>query len=375
MDLTTIIVLTLAAVILFLIIRPYFVKHDTICFFTGGLGSGKSFMTSETCIVLLRKARLKVWIHNHIRRPVFKWFHVFVGCLGYALRSVFVVPARVFCRIFAPARLPSFKSASLDRFMSQRENLMPRPMLYTSIPLRCGWHEYSYVLTEKHLLLQARIIPRSVVVLDELDGFCNQFEFDGLNVIRKAVKGQNIDWDKEGAAFDEYMRLFRHYTQGGYLCCNTQCSENAVVQIRRRINTALNLFHFKTWGIPIIAPHLIYTVWCRNISISEEIKTVEESNKEDNMRLIIGLMPPYRRYDTYVYSERYKTVPYVSETAWSSLKTNRLLRCPSEVQLKFTNGSDPESFSDSIQIDWGDEYGIVIFDPADLLLHSYDDHP
>ena len=371
MDLTTIIVLVLAAAILFLIIRPYFIKHDTICFFTGGLGSGKSFMTTETAVVLLRKARMKVWLHNNVRRPVFKWFHILAGGLAYFLRSIPVVPARIFLR----SKAPSIRSAAIDRFMALREDVRPRPMMYSSIPLRCGRKEYAYILTEQHLLLQARIVPRSIVVLDELDGFCNQFEFDGLNVIRKAVKGQQINWDKEGAAFDEYMRLFRHYTQGGYLVCNTQCSENAVVQIRRRINTALNLFHFKTWGIPILAPNLIYTVRCRNISISEEIKTVEESNKEDNMRLIIGIMPFYRRYDTYVYSERYKTVPYVTEKPWGSLKSNRLLRCPADIQLKYTNGSDPDKFEDTILIDWSDEGGALIFDPADLFLKKYDDHP
>lgn len=375
MDITTLIVILVVAVILFLIIKPYFIKHDTICFFTGGLGAGKSFMTAETAVVLIRKQRFKVWIHNKIKAPAFKWFHIILGTFLHVLRRILIAPVRFFCRIFLPARMPARRSVVIDRFLHDREEIWPKPMMYSSTPLRAGWKEYCIILTEKHLLLQARIIPRSVVVLDELDGFCNQFEFDGLNVIRKAVKGKEIDWDKEGAAFDEYMRLFRHYTKGGYLVCNTQCSENAVVQIRRRINTALNLFYFRTWGIPIIAPHLIYTVWCRNISISEEIKTVEEANKEDNMRLIIGIMPPYRRYDTYTYSERYKTVPYQEEHRWTSLKSNRLLRCPSDLQPKYTNGADPQNYFDTVQVDWGDEFGIVIFDPVDLLTHVYDDRP
>ena len=116
--------------------------------------------------------------------------------------------------------------------------------------------------------------------IDEVGSFASQFEYNNPNI-------------KDN--FDEFVRLFRHYTKGGYLVVNDQCSENIVLQIRRRINTVFNLMHFKKWfGI-------VYTVKVRNISISEEIKTVEEQDTEDNMTTKIRFMPLFlKRYDTYL---------------------------------------------------------------------------
>ena len=54
---------------------------------------------------------------------------------------------------------------------------------------------------------------------------------------------------------------------------------------------------------------LFYTVKVRNISVSEEIKTIEEQDTEDNMTTLFGLMPWFRRYDTHCYSPRYSYVP------------------------------------------------------------------
>ena len=267
------------AVILYIVIKPYTVKYDTVVCFTGGLGAGKSFMSVDTALNLLNRNRAKVFWHNVFHRKD-KW---------------------------------------------------PYPMLYSNIPVRVGRKEMSLRLTEDHLLLQAHIIPRSVVFLDEVDGFANQQEYKNINLCRLT--------EKEGGNFDEYCRLFRHYTLGGYFVCNTQCTENIVLTIRRRINTCFNLMHFRKWGLPFL-PKIIYTVKCRNLTISEEIKTIEQNNTEDNMRTLIGFMPWRKRYDTYCYSERYNTVPYEDEHMWCRLKTNRMIACPSKAAAKKTNNID-----------------------------------
>lgn len=296
-----IIVIAIALVLFFLIVRPYFIRHDTVVLFTGGLGSGKSFMSTNTAVVLLRKQRIKTVIDN-----------------------IVISVKNLFRRIF---RKPL------------REK-HPRPMLYSNIPLRISFRENAILLDKSHLLLQRRIVPRSVVYLDEIDGFANQFEYDNLNILRRKSKLW-IDWDACGGNFDEFVRFFRHYTKGGYFVANTQCSENVNLVTRRRANTAFNLMRIRFWGIPLIWPHIIYTVRVRNITISEEIKTVETDNKEDNMRLVIGLVPLLRRYDTYCYSDRYVTVPYQPERTWKRMKTNQVIRCPDELQPKFTQSTDP----------------------------------
>ena len=188
----------------------------------------------------------------------------------------------------------------------KRGDKLPKPLLYSSIPMRVSKKENAVVLTEKHLLLQEKIVQNSVVFIDEIGSFCSQFDY----------KAKNTD------VFDEFIRFYRHYTKGGFLVCNDQCSENIVLQVRRRINTVYNLMGFRKWfGI-------FYTVKVRNISVSEEIKTIEEQDTEDNMTTLFGLMPFFRRYDTYCYSDRYNYVEDGETKRYQIMKKNDILRLP-----------------------------------------------
>jgi len=266
-----IILLIMALIFIF----TYCIRFDTIIAFTGGLGSGKSFLSVQYSIICLRKNRLKVFLKNLFR---------------------------------------------------SKKRKLPKPQLYSNIPVK--WRsffktEWSLQLTPEHLLLRKKIIPRSIVYIDEVGSFCSQFDFANPNI-------------KDN--FDEFMRLFRHYTLGGYLIVNDQCSENIVLQIRRRINTVFNLMQFRTWGIPFRP--IVYSVKVRNVSISEEIKTVEEKNTEDNMSLKIGLMPLFRRYDTYCYSGKYEPLPLELEKHYLKFKKNKLLEIPKERYKKLTINED-----------------------------------
>ncbi|MBE6601225.1 MAG: hypothetical protein E7637_01805 [Ruminococcaceae bacterium] len=254
----TIILLVVVFVILWKILRSYRLKtFDTVCAFTGGLGSGKSFMSVDISIKLLNRKRREVWFENLFRK---------------------------------------------------KGNKLPKPMLYTSIPVRISKKEMAVVLTEKHLTLQEKLVPRSVCFIDEIGSFCSQFDY----------KAKNAD------IFDEFIRFYRHYTLNGYLVCNDQCSENIVLQVRRRLNTVYNLMGFRTWF------GLFYTVKVRNISISEEIKTIEEKDTEDNMTTLIGFLPFRRRYDTHCYSQRYDYVVDGEIKKYEKMKKTDILRLPKE---------------------------------------------
>lgn len=262
-----------AVLLLWWWIKPYIISYDTVLLFTGGLGSGKSLLSSTYALILLRKNRFKVWLYN-----LMPW-----------------------------------------HWRKKR----PRPMLYSSIPFRISRKEWALQLTPEHLLLHKRLIDRSVVYLDELDSFANQFDFKNQPILEN---------------FNEYMRLFRHYTRGGYMVTNTQASDNCVLQIRRRINTCFNLMHFKKWFF------FFYTVKIRNISLSEELKTIEEGNVEDNMSTKFGVLPVFmRHYDTYCYSDRYSTVPYEGERMYTALKTNVLIECPRKAPESKTKKTDEGS--------------------------------
>lgn len=266
----TIILLLSLFILSIIIIKSYNIKTETIIAYTGGLGSGKSYLSTQTAIKLYKKSLSRVRLYN--------FFH---------------------------------KSKKRDI-----------PELYSSIPLRINKKKYSLQLTDRHLLLQDRIIPRSVVYIDEIGSFCNQFEYRNKNALDN---------------FEEFIRLFRHYTLGGKLVINDQCSENIVLQIRRRINNIYNLYQFKKiW--------FLYLVKVRMLNISEDIKTIESTSpdKKNEYRILWGFLKK-GRYDTYCYSNRYNAVDTLNNIPYTALKKNLLLEIPKEKVTKKTAIYDNEN--------------------------------
>lgn len=276
------ILLIVTLIVLFIIVKPYFLQYDNLLAFTGGLGSGKSLLSTQTALVLYRKQRFKARIYN--------FFHPF--------------------------------------------HKIELPELYSNIPLRITRKKMAIRLTEKHLLLQERVARGSVCLLDEVDCFANQFSYNNPCIVDQSGKNEDC------GNFDEFCRFYRHYTKGGYLVFNTQATANENLTIRRRQNQINCLFGFKKFGIPILFPNILYIVRCRNITLSDDIKVEEEGNAQDNMRLLIGFFPLYRHYDTYCYSGRYDTVPQGLAERHKKLKTNRTLNAPKGKQPKFTTNED-----------------------------------
>lgn len=204
-------------------------------------------------------------------------------------------------------------------FRKKALSYLATPMLYTSIPIHISKKEWAIILKEEHLLLQERIVERSVVFIDEIGAYVCQWEYKNVNVLN---------------AFDEFIRLFRHYTLGGYFVCTDQSSDNIVVNLRRRINSIINLLHFHK---------ILFVFWVksRNISLSEDIKTIEEKNVEDNSRIIIGFINPFfKTYDTYCYSQRYDSVPSGDNSRYYKLKKNHVLRINKEKIVPKTNDKE-----------------------------------
>lgn len=216
-----------------------------------------------------------------------------------------------------------FKVKIHNLFKKDKEEL---PKLYSNIPVFIDKKNgYSCKLTEDIVLLRERIPKKSVVLIDEIGGFASQFDYNNPNI-------------KDN--FDEFVRLFRHYTFGGYLVVNDQCSENIVLQVRRRINVVQNLSKFVV--IPIF--HFVF-YFVREISISEEIKQVlnDDDSLNNSNKLVFGwwflfFRKKYKHYDTYCYSERYNRVPkIVIDSLYSeNLKQNDLFKCSSLKKEKFT---------------------------------------
>lgn len=274
-----------------LFVRPYFLKYDTVIGFTGGLGTGKSFESVNVAIRELKKNRMKTRWYN-LLSPIFK-----------------------------------------------RQRLK-KPLLYSSIPIRITKREYAEILTAEHLLLQENIVPGSVVFIDEVDVWANQYAHNNPNVIEILSKRNAEQTDyADGGIFDEHIRLFRHLHASPVcepkLVVNTQATANIVTVIRRRINTVYVQSNFRIIKIPLlsIVPIIghffkFYTYLVRNITITDEITNTSDGNSEASCRRVIGIMPFIRHYDTHCYSLRAEGLEMTHGGDWDALKTKRLLKCP-----------------------------------------------
>lgn len=269
----------IALIIIVVIIRPYVLKYDTVLAFTGGLGSGKSFLSVVTALRLLRKSRVKTRLYN----------------------------------LFHP------------------RHRLPLPTLYSNIPIKISRREYSTILTDKVLTLQESIIKGSVVLLDEVDSFANQFAWENPN-ISKLVKYDKTtkEYNVTSGLFDDFCRFFRHYYASPvaepHLILNTQAVGNINLAIRRRMNVVYTLSNFRIFRLPLLRFIGIYAVNCHRNDMSDE--TIVNQYDEGNERLVIGIMPPLRHYNTHCYSGRASQIPLTREPRHRALKTNVVAVCP-----------------------------------------------
>lgn len=253
------IIVIVAIIVIYRIVKPYIQKHDTVILYTGGLGSGKSLISSSMALRLLRKNRAIVKWHNFFH-PFSKW---------------------------------------------------ERPELYSNIAFKVKKNEWALKLTPEHMTLQAHIIPRSVVFVDEICLFLDQFSI-------KLPASSTVE---------EFATLFRHYTVSGYLVMNTQNSNKVNFHFRYCVNSAINLSYFKKW-LPWNPLWLFSSVKVRNISLADDIKRIEEGNREDSMSTLLFFRPMMKHYDTHTYSCRYDSVPRQTEKRYSQFKTGVLMTCP-----------------------------------------------
>lgn len=243
----------------------YFIKVDNTLMFTGAPGTGKTNEMVNMSIKLLK----------HVRRSVKK---------------------------------QNRKIARYNIFNKDKQEYLEKPLLYSNIPIKISKKEWSVKLKMEHITLNERISYKAITVITELGKIVSRYDHKNPNV------ADNID---------EFVSLYRQFTKGGYFLCDDQSSDNAEVDIRRRLGTIINMLHFnKFW--------FFYWVKMRNITISEDIKTIEEESAEDNYRKRLGFFIGKPRYDTYAFSERYSTVPYGNDIYWNKFKTNVIMKVPKD---------------------------------------------
>lgn len=309
MNIFLILFIIIAIILIYILLKCYFEKYDNAIGYTGGLGSGKTLKGVSLSIKLLRRNRLKVswlnfktWVYNLFHKYKKKFINE--KPMLYSSIPIFIKSKN---RYFKNCNVIELKQSfyipnSFGRYLSYDKFVelgLEKRFVKKFI-------EASIELLPEHLLLQYHINEKSIVFIDEIGGFCSQYEYANLNA---------------QGGFDEFIRLFRHYTKGGYFIFTDQCSDNIVKIVRVRLNKIFNLNNFKKYFI-------FYRVGIREISTSEDIKTIEQNMKEDNEKVSWGIMPPKNRYDTYCYSERYNNVPKGEEDVYCCLKRFSILKIP-----------------------------------------------
>lgn len=241
------------------------------------------------------------------------------------------------------------KRTKLYNFFRKKKNKLPLPLLYTSIPVKIGKKKgkpiYAHILEADMLTLQTRVVPGSVVMLDEVDVFASQWSLANGNIIEIPNK-KDLEAKRQGTQdfdtglFDESIRLWRHMNSSkaceARLVCNSQATSNISTIIRRRMNVVFVLANKHFIKLPF--GWSLFFCDCRNITITDEITNFNDGNTEDNTRKLFRLVHG-RKYDTHCYEERAKTIPVDKSATWDKLKTARLLKCPYErMKSKAFNG-------------------------------------
>lgn len=317
-------IIIIAFVILYLFYliykKFYFINVDNTLFLSGAPGTGK---TNEAV-----KWALRLWRHQ--KRKV-RWYN-FKGKLFK--RAPLEMP-RLYSNI--PVRVGRYSKRRYNKIIN---SLINDEMGLTESYLRShiSRTKFCFRLKPEHLMEQERLVLRSVVLATELGKMASQYHWSNENVQQH---------------LDDFASMWRQYSKGGYFIADDQSSDNIVVQIRRRMGTVINMLHFrKFWKI--------YWVKMRNITISEDIKTVEEDSAEDNMRWRLSMFPLFHvNYDTYAFSERYNSVPRGADDLYVSYKTNQIIKLPEAKTIKYNGQTIVEGLLQS-KLDTKDDFILTV---------------
>jgi hypothetical protein len=278
MDIIFIILAGLVLAYLIFSFKQKRIPNNTIVAFTGGLGSGKTLLAVRHAIQAYRRTIRSYYFERWI--PILNLF---------------------------PKK---FKE---------------KPQFYSNIPVRVGFglwgKRMARVLTYEHLTLQTRIEEYSIILIDELGQFANQYEYDNPFVQQY---------------IQEFVRFFRHYTDGRMFITD-QSSSNIVVSIRRRINQIYNLSNFQR----IL---FFYKVNVSEIHITEDLLNIQDSLTPDQEQpYFFGIMLPKLlnrllrvrpRYDSRCYSINYHAQYSPINHLWAAYKTDYFIELPNNTDMR-----------------------------------------
>lgn len=236
---------------------------NTLLAFVGSMGTGKTKLAVDKSLSALKKARLKWWV-----------------------KKIIPISRRPYCK--------GWKSLLPIQITPQR---LPKPQLYSNIPIRISSKEMSCKLTADHLKdfviysdknkyweYKAQFIPNSIVLIDELGQFASQYDWNLQSVQKGLVP---------------LIRFCRHW--GLKLYCTDQTADSIAKGIRSRLGMIYFLNDFRR---PFL---LFYKVKTIPMIIAEDNISTTDNNKGDKFKYFFGwLGKKGKHYDSLCHSELYK---------------------------------------------------------------------
>lgn len=297
MNLVKIVLIALAIILIFIIIKaikPYTIKYDTVLSLFGGNGSGKTLTGVKIT-------------NNLIARATTAWF--------FANFKDILKNKRI------ERQNKKIKKWNKEHPTERKRYIKPidieaKPQVYSTIPVyykRYFWskREYSCKFQLSHALLLEPLAQHSIVLLDELPQFVNQYNWDIPEV-------QN--------QFAEFATLFRHYYDG-HIIITSQAIQEIVAQIRRKENIGTWCFNFRKMIWPL--SHWFYKMSCCDIMTNDSVSVTASTLVDENTKTYYGKFPRKDTYNSRCYSERIKNTYYgldKNPIRFDSLKTNEIIR-------------------------------------------------
>lgn len=242
--------------------------HRYVFFFTGSLGSGKTYNGVKVAL-------------SKYNASVFRWRLEFFKC--------------------------KIKGEKPPR----------KPKLYSTIPIFRNGKIVSTKLERGHIFMYKRLRRRSVVFIDELGKIASQWSYDNPLVIDKLT---------------EMVRFYRQYTHGGSMVFTDQASSEIAKQIRCRCGVVFNLDNFRRYMrvLPFYKCDVnVLKVADDSVTNANNIQTLKEGflfdTNEKKQPYFFGFLP-YKllskpHYDTYAYDQMY-TAKYGAESLHEDMKVH-----------------------------------------------------
>lgn len=272
------------------------VPLQTITFYSGGLGSGKSLQLSDTAIKLRNKSKLAHYLLGWIPNKKIKE--------ATQIRKVYSTYP-----LALKQKKKDFKEANAIRFnraFCKRNNLEDKfynkntEIKYTDEDV-LYYCEMSNALSKKHLLGRKKLPERVIAAVDEASRYFP-------NKITKS--------DVETT---ENFRFFRHFTNGNLLMAD-QSIGDIDKAVRRRINVVYNLSEMRKYFF------LFYKIKVDRINYMEDIVQNVNNIQEMPKNYIFGMFGKRKyasRYMKKTYNPADKDENPLKWTDWYITKENK----------------------------------------------------